>query len=86
MSADSYIVCPVCRGISKELVGVEKLYGKIPEREYIERKKEYLEAEDAPTVPVYYEIILNADGTVSLDLGAECTVCNAKWKHTGVVK
>lgn len=86
MSADKYLECPICHGLPEKLRdGYEKFYGVVTVAEYEKLKEEY-EGQDKPYVPVYCEIFLNADGTVSLELGAECETCHAKWKHKGVVK
>lgn len=87
MSADEYVECPICHGLPEELrEGYEKYYGTVTAKEYDAIKQKYNSLGGEPTVPVYYEIELKSDGTVSLGLGAECTGCHAEWKHDGVVK
>jgi len=87
MSADDYFQCPVCKGQPEDLrKGYKQYYGKVAEEEYDKMKQDYSHNETDLTVPVYYEVSLNEDGTVSLDLGGECNLCHAKWEFKGVVK
>ena len=87
MSADDWRQCPICHGLPKELRGgIEHLYGKIPEKEYEQKKNKYKEARNTSTVMVYYEYHLQADNTIAVNFEAECKTCNAKWMYEGVLK
>ncbi len=87
MSADDYVLCPVCKGLPENLRnGVKQFYGKVDEKEYERLKKEYKLKSESNPVGVDYEYGINADGTISLGFFAECGVCHATWKHEGLVK
>ena len=79
MSADDYVVCPVCNGLPERLRNISKMYGKIPEAEYTALRAEAEEASGKDTVRVYRDFTLYDDLTVSFTLSAECEVCGAKW-------
>lgn len=73
MSADDWLHCSVCGGVPKEFKDrkLSDFYGKVSEGEYERIKQAHKNAQESRTVRVDYEYTLNADGTISLDLGAE---------------
>ena len=81
MSADTYRKCPVCKNRPDEYKdGIEPLYGKIPIEEFIEMEDRLKYLERVETVKIYYEITMEEDKTMSIDVSAQCEVCGAVWK------
>jgi len=87
MSAGDWLNCPVCHGLPDKLAhGYKHFYGKVPEEEYLNLKREYEATINRERVRVDYEYEIKPNGIIALFFFAECEDCGAKWEHKGEVK
>lgn len=79
--------CPMCHGLPEDVRGGQsQYYGKVSEEEYNRLRSKIEAVQNLRSIGISYEIILNADKTLLLNLYAECDICHTKWEHQGVVK
>lgn len=82
MSADSWQRCPICQNRPSECPdGIEHLYGKIPQNEFLERSKKLEDLRATETVRLDYEVTIENDGRMSIWATGKCSNCGAKWTH-----
>ncbi len=81
MSADEYHECPICKGIPEKYRKYKELYGKIPLETFLKLKNTAISNSNCVSVGIYNEVTLHEDGTIDVQIGAECSVCKAHWDY-----